>query len=206
MRAPWGRAANRLTGGGIRHGTGNEDEDRTLRFFQKGGDGEVDTNPISMFSKGEVFQLARALGCPESILKAKPTPDLWGVGEVHNDEEEIASYLRLSGTEYPMYSYINDEGEYTCIGLVERFQRFLDIVGYGFFDDSLSARHVDIYIDRAIVSPLFRGIDQTTVVKLLTSMRRVERMTRHKQNPNIPALGSRAIVGLVGIDGLTALL
>ena len=206
MRAPWGRAANRLTGGGIRHGTGNEDEDRTLRFYQKGGDGEVDTNPIAMFSKGEIFQLAKALGCPESILTAKPTPDLWGVGEVHNDEEEIAAYLRLSGTSYPMYSYINADGEYTCVGLVERFQRWLDDVGESIFDDSLTVRHVDIYIDRAVTSPLFMGVDRDTVAKLVTSMRRVERMTRHKLNPGIPTLGSRSIPGLVNLDKLTAIL
>jgi NH3-dependent NAD+ synthetase len=88
LRAPWGRAANRLSGGGIRHGTGNEDEDRVLRFYQKGGDGEVDSNPISMLSKGEVFQLGIALGVPRSILSARPSPDLWGVGEEHNDEED----------------------------------------------------------------------------------------------------------------------
>lgn len=58
LRAPLGRAYNRLTGGGIRHGTGNEDEDRFLRYYQKGGDGEVDSNPIDFLSKGEVYQLA----------------------------------------------------------------------------------------------------------------------------------------------------
>ena len=55
LRAPLGRGYNRVTGGGIRHGTGNECEDRFLRFYQKGGDGEVDTNPIAMLSKGEIF-------------------------------------------------------------------------------------------------------------------------------------------------------
>ena len=58
IRAPIGRGFNRMTGGGIRHGTGNECEDRFLRFYQKGGDGEVDTNPIAMLSKGEVYQVA----------------------------------------------------------------------------------------------------------------------------------------------------
>lgn len=58
LRAPIGRMLNRLTGGGLRHGTGNEDEDRVLRYYQKGGDGEVDSNPIAFLSKGEVYQLA----------------------------------------------------------------------------------------------------------------------------------------------------
>lgn len=61
LRAPLGRAYNRMTGGGIRHGTGNECEDRFLRFYQKGGDGEVDTNPIAMLSKAETYQLAYEL-------------------------------------------------------------------------------------------------------------------------------------------------
>ncbi len=58
LRAPIGRMLNRLTGGGLRHGTGNEDEDRVIRYYQKGGDGEVDSNPIAFLSKGEVYQLA----------------------------------------------------------------------------------------------------------------------------------------------------
>ena len=62
IRAPLGRGYLRMTGSGLRHGTGNECEDRWLRFYQKGGDGEVDSNPISMLSKGEVFQLACGLG------------------------------------------------------------------------------------------------------------------------------------------------
>jgi NH3-dependent NAD+ synthetase len=62
LRAPVGRGFNRMTGGGIRHGTGNECEDRWLRFYQKGGDGEVDTNPIAMLAKGETYQLARSQG------------------------------------------------------------------------------------------------------------------------------------------------
>ena len=43
-----------MTGNGLRHGTGNECEDRWLRFYQKGGDGEVDSNPIAMLSKGGI--------------------------------------------------------------------------------------------------------------------------------------------------------
>ena len=64
LRAPIGRGFNRMRGGGIRHGTGNECEDRWLRFYQKGGDGEVDSNPIDMLAKGEVYQLAHHLKLP----------------------------------------------------------------------------------------------------------------------------------------------
>ena len=74
LRAPLGRAYNRLTGDGLRYGTGNECEDRFLRFYQKGGDGEVDCNPLAMLSKGEVYQLAFALGVIPEVLQAAPTP------------------------------------------------------------------------------------------------------------------------------------
>ncbi|HLT35080.1 MAG TPA: NAD(+) synthase, partial [Enhygromyxa sp.] len=115
LRAPIGRGFNRLTGGGIRHGTGNECEDRWLRFYQKGGDGEVDTNPIAMLSKGETYQLAKVLGVPRSIIDATPSPDLHGVGDQHNDEDEIRA---LTGVEWT-YSRIDVEtGQYTRVGTI----------------------------------------------------------------------------------------
>lgn len=129
LRAPVGRAYNRIFGGGLRHGTGNECEDRWLRFYQKGGDGEVDSNPIAMLSKGEVFQLALALGISREIIIARPSPDLWGEGDGHNDEDEIGSYLKVNAAKYDetFYSYIDpDSGEYTHVGLIERISRYAD--------------------------------------------------------------------------------
>ena len=115
IRAPVGRGFNRLSGGGIRHGTGNECEDRWLRFYQKGGDGEVDTNPLAMLAKGEVYQLGRALEVPRTIIEAVPSPDLHGVGDKHNDEDEIRA---MSGVDWT-YSRIDwDSGNYTRIGTI----------------------------------------------------------------------------------------
>lgn len=88
LRAPVGRFVNRLFGGGIRQGTGNRDEDDLLRFYQKGGDGEVDCNWIGSLFKSEVWELAKYLEVPEEIVDAKPTPDLWG-RKAHNDEDEL---------------------------------------------------------------------------------------------------------------------
>lgn len=206
LRAPWGRAANRLSGGGIRHGTGNEDEDRVLRFYQKGGDGEVDSNPISMLSKGETFQLAIALGVPKSILNARPSPDLWGVGDAHSDEDEIAAYLKLpKGGGFSMYSYVDIEtGVYKNVGLIERLHRFLDApsenvlddilddVDEPLFSDDLSGTGLTNLCGDAQASTQFKGIDPDVVISLLANARKVERATRHKLNPNCPALGSRA--------------
>jgi len=123
LRAPIGRGFNRLAGGGIRHGTGNECEDRWARFFQKGGDGEVDTNPLAMLSKGEVYQLALALGVPTSTITAAPSPDLWANGDGHTDEDEFAAYFGFSAADsgQTFYGYIDVEtGAYAKVGLIER--------------------------------------------------------------------------------------
>lgn len=206
MRAPWGRAANRLSGGGIRHGTGNEDEDRILRFYQKGGDGEVDSNPIAILSKGEVFQLGIALGVPHSILTARPSPDLWGVGEQHNDEDEIGACLGLKGCGIPFYSYVDVEtGAYKNVGLIERLSRFCDeaplVLGDTKYGDMLftETRHYKTdpstlplgVLLAAQKSKNFQGIPADVVETLLTNARKVEAATRHKLNPNCPSLGSR---------------
>jgi NAD+ synthase len=181
LRAPVGRYLNRMTGGGIRHGTGNEDEDRWLRFYQKGGDGEVDTNPLAMLSKGEVYQLANAMNVPREIIEALPTPDLWGTGEKHNDEDELT---RLSGGVEWTYSRIDPHtGEYTRVGTIERMSRFLDEEFE--FDNWTADRNstIDDLVPRAQEFGLTR--------EHLVSAQKWERITRHKMNPNCPTLGSR---------------
>lgn len=207
LRAPVGRFMNRLTRGGIRHGTGNEDEDRWLRFYQKGGDGEVDLNALAMLSKGEVYQLGVALGVPREIVEALPTPDLWGVGEQHNDEEELT---KLSGGVEWTYSRVDPEtGAYTRVGTIERLSRFLDHEFHAWFDDMcringgwLFARdegtneisgpwkfNMDALVREAM--GFFPGCSAEQVHGWLASARKWERITRHKMNPNCPTLGSR---------------
>lgn len=189
MRAPWGRAAGRLAGNAIRHGTGNEDEDRYLRFFQKGGDGEVDTSFLSSLSKGEIFQLACFLGVPWSILKARPSPDLWAEGEAHNDEDEIAAFLRIPQIPgIQMYSYVNydDEGgpAYTNVGLIERIARFADLAPTLFGQDD---PNMDM-LARMFVATYVPNVDFTTAKGVLHNARRVEKLTRHKLNPALPTI------------------
>lgn len=194
LRAPVGRFMNRLTRGGIRHGTGNEDEDRWLRFYQKGGDGEVDLNFLAMLSKGEVYQLAVALGVPREIIEALPTPDLWGVGEGHNDEEELT---KISGVEWT-YSRVNpDTGEYVRVGTIERMSRFLD--SFVKLDDGyqgtpacwvFSGQH-----DKVMAQAEKYGLTR----KHLESARHWEEITRHKENPNCPSLGDRELLTRQGL-------
>lgn len=212
LRAPIGRGFNRMTAGGLRHGTGNECEDRWLRFYQKGGDGEVDSNPINMLSKGEVFQLAKALGVPQTIIDAKPTPDLWANGDVHNDEDEIAAYLGLSFEGHSWYSYINGQGDYSHVGLSERISRFLDLPllelphGEGQVEDLLFAEtladdDLNALVEKASTSLVFQGVESDLIAKLLPKVRRVEAITRHKENPNCPGLGRRQDLVKLGILG-----
>jgi len=211
LRAPVGRYLNRMTGGGIRHGTGNEDEDRWLRFFQKGGDGEVDANPLAMLSKGEVYQLAVALGVPREIIEALPTPDLWGVGEKHNDEEELT---KLSGGVEWSYSRVDPRtGEYVRVGTIERMSRLLDEpLGeplrtemnahmdqpiYNHFEAPPGATYEAVFFtDELGLVPCKERVQQTLTQFGLTlehvvSARKWERITRHKMNPNCPSLGTR---------------
>jgi len=186
LRAPIGRGLNRLTGGGVRHGTGNECEDRFLRFYQKGGDGEVDTNPIAMLSKGEVFQLGAGLGVPRSILVAKPSPDLHAIGEEHNDEDELAEATGVHWT----YSKVDpDSGAYTYVGTIERMGRFLDEAPEL---TAAAAPDLEALAERARAR-CFPAAQFTreAVVDYLASARRLEASTRHKWNPNCPTLGER---------------
>jgi NH3-dependent NAD+ synthetase len=188
LRAPVGRGYNRLTGGGIRHGTGNECEDRFIRFYQKGGDGEVDTNPIAMLGKGEVFQLARALGVPRELIDAMPSPDLHGIGEAHNDEDELRELTGVSWT----YSRIDFEsGEYTKVGSIERVSRFLDCDHEAELFGAETPTD-EQFAELAIAAQAgFPCTDTNEIEALLRSARRLEMTSRHKMNPNIPALGDR---------------
>ena len=67
-------------------GTGNMDEDGYLAYFCKAGDGVVDVQLIADLHKSEVFKAAEYLDVPMSIVKAKPSADLW---EEQEDEKEL---------------------------------------------------------------------------------------------------------------------
>lgn len=91
--------------GGLVVGTGNRSEDSLLRYFDKFGDGAVDISPISRLYKSEVYQLAEYLGVPESILKAKPTADLWGEEEQTDEDELGMSYDEVEWAERYLESF-----------------------------------------------------------------------------------------------------
>lgn len=100
-------------------GTGNYDEDGYLYYFCKAGDGVVDVQIISDLHKSEVFNVGNKIGVPVSILRAKPSADLW---EGQTDEEEMGitydfvelytELLKLSFEEQEKYlQIIQEEGD-----------------------------------------------------------------------------------------------
>jgi NAD+ synthetase len=165
LRAPVGRFVNRAFGGGIRQGTGNRDEDELLRFYQKGGDGEVDCNWIAGLYKSEVWQLAAGLGVPREVIDARPTPDLWAVGERHTDEGELQE---LTGV--PL-TYTRPGGP---LGTIEWASRENQDNG------CITGAAADI-------PPAELGYDAEQA-RIIEAVRRMERITRHKAQlpPELP--------------------
>lgn len=75
-------------------GTGNKVEDFGVGFYTKYGDGGVDLSPLADLMKSEVYQLAKILNVPESILNAAPSDGLFG--DERTDEDQIgATYPEL---------------------------------------------------------------------------------------------------------------
>ena len=75
-------------------GTGNKVEDFGIGFYTKYGDGGVDISPIADLNKTDVFEISKALGVIDEIIKAKPTDGLWDDGRT--DEDQIgATYKEL---------------------------------------------------------------------------------------------------------------
>jgi len=70
---------------GLVVGTGNRSE-LLLGYFTKFGDGGVDVEPLGGLYKTHVYQLAKYLGVPESIINKDPTADLW---PGQRDEDEL---------------------------------------------------------------------------------------------------------------------
>ncbi len=71
-------------------GTDNADE-VYCGYFTKYGDGGVDLLPIAGFTKGEVRQIASALGIPQAIIGKVPSAGLW---PGQTDEEEMGITYR----------------------------------------------------------------------------------------------------------------
>lgn len=90
-------------------GTGNKSE-YLLGYFTKYGDIACDFLPIGSLYKTEVYELARELGVPESIIEKKPTAGLWP-GQTDEDElgylyEEIDAVLKNQDERSPIWKRV----------------------------------------------------------------------------------------------------
>jgi NAD+ synthase len=73
-------------------GTSNRSE-YMLGYCTKFGDNAADVQPLLHLYKTEVYEYARDLGIPESIIKKAPSAGLW---EGQRDEEELGlSYAEI---------------------------------------------------------------------------------------------------------------
>ena len=70
---------------GLVCGTENKSE-HLLGYFTRYGDEASDLEPIQHLFKTQVFELAKYLGVPDSIIKKTPSANLW---EGQTDEEEF---------------------------------------------------------------------------------------------------------------------
>ena len=66
-------------------GTTNRTE-MLLGYFTKGGDSQVDLEPVGALFKSDVWELAKELGIPEKIINKPPSAGLW---EGQTDEGEL---------------------------------------------------------------------------------------------------------------------
>lgn len=90
---------------GLVVGTSNRTE-LQLGYFTMGGDGLCAMEPIGHLYKTEVFELAKELGIPESIIKKAPTAGLW---EGQTDEGEIGLTYKEIDDFLKWYSEANDD-------------------------------------------------------------------------------------------------
>jgi NAD+ synthase len=61
-------------------------------YFTKYGDGGVDLLPIAHLTKGEVYEWAKHLGVPASIIERPPSAGLW---EGQTDEDEMGTTYNM---------------------------------------------------------------------------------------------------------------
>jgi NAD+ synthase len=197
---------------GIIVGTGNRSEDNITRYFQKFGDGCVDIAPIADLFKSEVRELFGYLatemlpaqvdhsvyirtrqydvGEPkllahlsfqmspgaQAIYDAKPTADLWGPDSGQEDEKELGiSYDEIEWADREdMRTQVFDKIDWMTLkepGIIKR--------------DEDPAKYKEWY--------KYSARQKEVIAKL----HQLEKISRHKMNPNLPTCLVRSVPGLV---------
>jgi NAD+ synthase len=71
-------------------------------FFVKLGDGAADAKPIAHLYKSQVYQLARHIGVPDSVLERPPTTDTYSLPQT---QEEFYFSLPYEGMDLCLYAH-----------------------------------------------------------------------------------------------------
>jgi NAD+ synthase len=181
-----GFIAKAIDGGkGRIFGTGNGEEDGLARYFDKFGDGAVDSNILNGLTKAEVRQMARYLGVPERIIAKTPSADLESRGDAHNDEGQLTAWARQRGYSIKISYGAPDGSQEGNIAWAWKEDLCRGVITGG--NARLNAEQLR---DR------FGYNDEE--VQIVLFLRQIERETRHKVEP-IPGLDRRLLVkaGLV---------
>ena len=119
-------------------------------------------------------------------------------------EDELAE---LTGVRWTYSRVDATTGEYLRVGTIERASRFLDLPAAAplLADEAPDAATWDALV-AAARETTFAEFDPAEVLGFLQSVRKLEAVTRHKANPNCPALGDRAQLKAAGLvsDALVA--
>jgi NAD+ synthase len=100
-------------------------------FFVKGGDGLADVKPIARLYKGQVYELARALGLPEGVAKRYPTTETFSLPQTQEefyfghpyDRMDLLLWAHDQGipaTELAPRSDLDEEGVEAAYAEIER--------------------------------------------------------------------------------------
>lgn len=101
-------------------GTGNKTE-ILLGYSTLFGDSACAINPIGDLYKTQVFDLARHLGIPKSIIEKKPSADLW---EGQTDEEEFGfTYEKADEYLFNKVDERKSDSELKKLGFDEKFMK-----------------------------------------------------------------------------------
>lgn len=169
------------SGNGRIFGTGNGEEDGILRYFDKYGDGAVDSNLLNGLTKAEVRQLAIYLGVPMKIVIKLPSADLEANGDQHNDEDQLTQWAKKLGFPNLKISYGAPDG--SSEGNIA--WAWKEDIKHGVITGYSEQGVGPMLYDRAQLSTLFNYKEDE--IDVILFLREAERTTRHKVEP-IPGL------------------
>jgi NH3-dependent NAD+ synthetase len=157
-------------------GTGNAEEDGLIRYYDKFGDGAVDNNILDGLTKMEVRQIVSHFSRQfqygdifQKIAQKIPSADLWGCGDVHNDEAELMVWARNRGYDQACMTYGDLENGGTIAWVLDEDEK------HGVVTGKTSA------MDQAELKRTF-GYNEEQVQNILF-IREIETITRHKIEP-----------------------